>query len=327
MENKKNALKVKAKPIQNLELVENVKSNLSIEVDNYWWSLSFCSINYLVEKSKRYIWPMEYEIKCGLEPDIDEIMNTQDENMKLEKAIRYVKKVIEKKGLQKFYGTIPVTSIKEIEDYVNAKNKEALRREDQAYQESAKLVLKNTDKLKDITDGTLRILINQVIDSSLDNATMNEIQKRLFIDADIVQEQSTEVPVISKADLAKCLVKFVDLTGLLDAVNVVIAEVEKIVDKDRPNACYNTRFAYEMLQSITNREVKWYVGSAIDFENKKISSTHEKIFVTGDGSLFDMFVTAVYNRLLLENLIVTEAAKETIGLGRKRTLTKLTTRK
>ena len=189
------------------------------------------------------------------------------------------------------------------------------------------MVLKNTDKLKDITDGTLRILINQVIDSSLDNATINEIQKRLFIDANIVQEQSVEIPVISKADLAKCLAEFVDLTELLDTVNDLIAEVEKIVDKDRPNTCYNTRFAYEMLQSITKREVKWYVGSAIDFENKKISSTHEKIFVTGDRSLFDMFVTAVYNRLLLENLIVTEAAKETIGLGRKRILTKLTTRK
>ena len=49
--------------------------------------------------------------------------------------------------------------------------------------------------------------------------------------------------------------------------------------------------------------------------------------MTGDRSLFYMFVTAVYNRLLLENLIVTEAAKETIGLGRKRILTKLTTRK
>lgn len=325
MENTKNILKIEAKPIQNLELVENAKANLSIEVDNYWWSLSFCSINYLVEKSKRYIWPMEYEIKCGLEPDIDEIMNTQDENMKLEKAIRYVKKVIEKKGLQKFYGTIPVTSIKEIEDYVNAKEQEARRRTKQAYQENAKLVLKNTDKLKGITDDTLRVLINQVIESSLDNAIMDEIQNILGICP--VQEQSTEVPVLSKADLAKFLATTVDLTGLLDAVNVVIAEVGKIVVKDRPDACYYTLEAYEMLRDIYKRGTRFDAGGAIEFKNKKIKSAHKEIFTTGDRTLFDMFVTAVYNRLLSENLIVTEAAKKTIEPGRKLTLTKSTIRK
>lgn len=320
MKNIKNTLKIEAKPMQNPELVENAKSNLIIEVDNYWWSLSASAANYLKETAKNYIWPTERLVEWGLEPDIDDIKNTKDENLKLEKVIKYVKNRIEEKGLQKFYGTIPVTSIKEIEDYINAKDQEAKRRARKARQESAECILKNTNRLNEIADGTLRVLINQLIASSLDNATMNEIVNILGLN--LVQEQSAEVPVFTKADLAKCLANTVDLVGLLAAVNKVIAEVEEIVDKDRPAACYNTQIAFEILQSITNREVNWYVGGAIGFEKEKLNSVYKEIFATCDRSLFDMFVSAVYNRLLSENLIVTEAEKQNVGITRKISITK-----